>query len=179
MAEISDRELAEYQAGMKLLKTLEQKGGTKFFKAVKEILPDLRIPEVDIPQPVEAELKKLADRFDGFDKHLRDAGAEADKIAQRNRLKTDGWTPEGIAKVEELMTKEKIGSWDAATALFEKQNPKPAPAREPGHRSGRWNWGKLDDKNESDKLLLADPEAWADEETAKVLNEFDAERERE
>ena len=178
MAEISDSELATLRASMALLKSLETKGGTKFFKAVKEILPDMKIPEVDLAAPIEQSIAELNKRFDGFEKHLKDAGSEANRIEKRAALKAEGWTDEGLTKVEEMMKKDGIGSYDAAAALFEKRNPKPK-AIPAGRTSGRWDWHKEGDKDESVKALFADPESWAENETVKILDEFDAARGRE
>lgn len=171
--EIDDGQYEQYRRALALLNTLEQKGGLEFKKLVKKALPEVHVPEIDIAQPVIDDVAALRKELSDFRDGLKAEKEDGALVARFSALKSEGWTEEGIDKIKQTMVDRKIPDVDAAVALFEKQNPKPAPVRESSYTPQRWNFASADDEDKSAQLLLADEEAWADNEVASFMNELE------
>lgn len=107
-------------------------------KAVKEIRPDVAIPEVDAAAPVQAGIAEMQKELAEFrasvakEKEEREHAEKQAKALSRweqgkAELRSEGWTDEAIGKIEELMEKEGIASHAAGAAYFERLNPPAAP----------------------------------------------------
>lgn len=112
---------------------------TALLQLMKEDNPELAIPELDAAQPVYAEVKALRERLDAKEKTEREtetarAKAESDRetaeaIANgRSLLQRRGYQKEGVEKIEEMMKARNLPDYEAAMALFERDQPKDAPA---------------------------------------------------
>ena len=117
---------------------------------IKEISPDTPIPEIDaaapIMQKVEELEKQLAEREKAQKEKEEKAAAEAstrdfeNKIESgRKKLREIGYTAEGVEKIEKLMADRGIMDYDAAEALFDKENPKSDPIS-PVNMSRTWDF---------------------------------------
>ena len=153
----------------------------KLMELVKIINPNVVIPEVDakteVLKEVEVARKELAD----FKKQVEDEKAEATKqkskaeldrmIADgRAKLHGDGYTDEGITAIEKLMNERGIANYDAAAALWEKEQPKIEPVT-PTDFGKAWNFAKPDEKDEDHKLLLKDPKLFQQRQIQKFMTE--------
>lgn len=116
------------------------KARANFLAAYKETFPDAVVPEIDAKKPVEDALAGINDKIDKFiESQKADREKEREEArknefitrfeAGRERLRSEfGLTQEGLAKVEELMTKAGIVDHEIGYAAFSKLNPEPEPA---------------------------------------------------
>ncbi|MDE2020974.1 MAG: hypothetical protein KGJ13_11610, partial [Patescibacteria group bacterium] len=106
-------------------------------QAQKTINPNAVIPEIDAVAPVNKELaeirKELADDRAARQKEKADAEAESRKQAFANqwaagqaRMRSAGYTKEGLDALEKFMEERGIADHEIAAAAFERINP-PAP----------------------------------------------------
>lgn len=136
-----DSELKKAKPSFALLEKLGANPKTRLGvqRLIKEIEPERVIPELDAAQPVLDELKALRDQIAAKEKAEteRDAArakeAEERETAQkiergRTMLRGKGYQKEGIEKIEKLMVDRDLGDFDAAMALFERDQPKENPA---------------------------------------------------
>lgn len=135
------------------------KARQQYLKLWKEVQPDIVIPELDAATPHLERLDGFEKKFDAFVKTLEDEKTESQKkqtleqidaqIAKgRKKLKEQGWLDEGIASVEKLMQDRSISDYDAAAALWEKENPKDEPIIPSNFGESQWN---LLSDNQSDE----------------------------
>lgn len=103
-------------------------------RARKIVKPDAVIPELDARAPVEAALAQVNETLAKLQKDRADeiAANEAEKKTrkfaqawddQKAGLRAQGYTDEGIARIEEHAAKEGIPSLRAAAADFDRLNP--------------------------------------------------------
>lgn len=131
-----NRELAaRVQAMLKHPKARE-----KVLSAYKDIDPNAVIPEIDAKKPIEDAIGQINQKFDSFIKEQKEERAkEREEAARqeflskfesgRNYLRDNyGVTPEGLGKIEELMTEAGIVDHEIGYAAFTKLNPEPEPA---------------------------------------------------
>jgi hypothetical protein len=154
---------------LKLLNTLLENPKTRNMtqRLVKEVNPKAYIPELDAAAPVLAELKRSNDRIDALTAQLQKRDTMDDIEKNRSTLRSRGYNDEGIKKIEELMTGRGIADYDAAEALFDKQNPAPAP-RQPGYSGSLF----MDTGGDDFKKFASNTAAWVEEETARTLDDF-------
>lgn len=132
-----DSELKKAKPSHALLEKLGMNPKTRLGvqRLVKEIEPDRVIPELDAAQPVLDELKALRDQIAEKDKKEAEkeaARAKADEEREttlrlesgRSLLRSRGYQKEGIEKIEKLMVDRNLPDFDAAMALFERDQPK-------------------------------------------------------
>ena len=127
---------------------------------MKEDNPALIIPEIDAAKPVMEKVTQLEKQLAEALKATADEKAETEKTARENTvkatidakrsdLKKRGWTDEGIAGIEKLMSDEGIMSSAAAEALFEKNTPKDEPIL-PSNYSRAWDFMHAEETDDSD-----------------------------
>ena len=116
------------------------KARQKYLEAVKETYPNVSIPEIDAARPVLAgveqvktevfnEIKKLREDLQK-DQEGRQVSAVKLKYEQgRQGLRDIGYTEEGLADVEKMMTEKGLLDWEDARRIYEYDHPRPAPAR--------------------------------------------------
>jgi hypothetical protein len=112
----------------------------KYLEAVKEIMPNASIPEIDAAAPIQAHVsdidKKMSDFMSKIDERLSKSDeARARRTVDRSidegrkMLKSRGYTEDGIKKIEELMESESIPDYNNATKLYEFDHPLATPGR--------------------------------------------------
>lgn len=109
--------------------------------------------------PVKELEKTVNDRIAKFEKERDDEKREATltAIAERQtaglkRLRSAGYTDEGVAAVQKLMEDKGLLDVDDAVAIFERHNPPQVPATPSGGMTGS-AWGFADVNAESDKSI--------------------------
>lgn len=151
----------------------------------KTLDPSVVIPEIDAADAVRKDLKGVEDRMEAFLKRQeeRDANEEERRregeLQNRMRqgqefLRSNGYTADGIAKVEALMVQEGIISYAAGQALYERLNPPSAPADH--SRNNRFS-GPTDHNIRSDDYKglwesQGNSEEWLEESLRTVRAEF-------
>lgn len=184
--EIDDGQLQGMQRAVALLEKLNQspKARRHLEQAVKAEFPDIQTQDEQVEalaapyiEKVEAVSKKLEDRLAAIDARERaeqEAAADNALIASFGRLKSQGYTEEGLAKIATLMTERRIADPEAAAALFDRMNPKPPPETPASWEPQSWN---IDQNAVVDtKALFTDEDRWADAEVGKVLAEVRGQR---
>ena len=127
-------------------------------RMMKEDNPALVIPEIDAAAPVLAELgkaneqiaalsKKITDKDEADAKAKRDAEVDGRIETGRAMLRKLGYNDDGVKGVEELMTKRGIVDYEAAEALFDREQQQPESFI-PGNNFGR-DSGLFDPPGES------------------------------
>jgi DNA polymerase III delta prime subunit len=181
MAEVSDDQLAQFQRGMALLEKLNGNPEAKksLERAIKVVHPEVQTEE----EVAERMAKPYVDQFQGLTSKLEERLAKIDEreaaAAEREqvnalesavgRLRSAGYTDEGLEQIKKLAVERSIPDLEAAAALFDKQNP-PAPAQQAG-----WvpdHWSNSDNGDTDTKALFANEDKWADREAVNVLNEI-------
>ena len=181
MAEVADDQLVVFQNAMRLLEGMNKNPEAKrsLEKAIKVLHPEVETEEeiaARMTQPglekVEGVAAKLQERLDAFDKREADL-KEREQVAQLEsavgRLRSAGYTDEGLEQIKKLAVERSIPDLEAAAALFDKQNP-PAAPQQPGWQPD--HWANADSGDTDTKALFANEDRWADNEAAKVLNEI-------
>lgn len=154
-------------------------------QAHKLIDPQAITPELDADEQDATRFKSFEDQISALKKQMDDEKAENEK--QRtlaalsanvekgiDKLRTQGWTEDGIKGVRELMEKKGLLDVDDAAALFERANPPPPPNTPTG--SSSWNFFETPEDNGQDDLkqLIAskgDNEALSRKMISEALNE--------
>ena len=180
MAEIPDEQLVVFQNALKLLENMNKNPASKrsLEAAIKVIHPEVETEEevaARIAEPgvkkVEGVAAQLQERLDAFDKREADL-KEREQVAALEgavgRLRSAGYTEEGLEQIKKLAVERSIPDLEAAAALFDKQNP-PAAPQQPGWQPDHWS--NADNGDTDTKALFANEDKWADNEAAKVLNE--------
>jgi hypothetical protein len=182
MAEVDDAVFEQMQRGMALLQTLasDPKSKRDFERVVKKIRPDVQTTDdvaEEIAAPYVAQIGELSGQMKAFltAQEERDAKAtENQQIAAMNeafgRLRSQGLQEEGEEAVKKLMVDRNIADPEAAFALFERQNPKPAPGAA-SWEPDSWNFRERAVDTDIDGLY-SDPDLWGDKMVGKVLSEM-------
>lgn len=140
LVDVDEAELQQLKGHKVLLDKLaaDPKRRAKILHLVKEAIPNISIPELDAAAPLQAELAELRKQIDDEKAARAKEREEAEKRAQvddaesmirkgRKMLKDQGYTKEGIEQIEKLMEERGIIDYEAASALWEKSNPKDMP----------------------------------------------------
>jgi hypothetical protein len=163
------------------------KAKRKIFEAYKDVVPDAKIPELEMEAAAKAPVEALEKEFKEFRDEVAKERAEREKNDRLNalngsvesgmtKLRRAGWTDDGLAEVRKLMDDRGILDPEIAAAYYEKQHPPAAPATPSG--IGGWDFTSAPAEDDSyTKLLLssksaADNEQLAMNEAKKALNEF-------
>jgi len=146
-------------------------------KLHKEVDPNVSTPTLDaetkLIEPIEAVRKEFAE----FRKSVEDdkataeterkkAAFEAKWSAGQDKLRSRGFTPDGIKAVEELMAKEGITNHEIAANHWERENPPQAPAMPGG--TGAWNFLELPTDGDADLKKLVETKG----ESASLLDKM-------
>ena len=134
---------------------------------VKKVNPKASIPEIDAAIPIYQELKKTNDTVAELRAELTRRDARDEINSKQSVLQGQGYSEDGIRKLEGLMVERGIGDYEAAAALFDRMNPPPAPAA-PSYAGQRF----FQDTGEDFKKFAANTGAWVDEETGRALADF-------
>lgn len=156
----------------------------------KEVDPNASIPEIDAASPVLEEVNKTRAEMAVLQKKLDDRdAAEARATRERevqnsitlgqDRLRTAGWTDEGITNVEKLMQDRGLTDYEAAAALFERSQPKDEPVM-PSDFGRNWDLFAAPSDNEDIKAAVSLPRGAAQEQAlrrwqSKEINNWFAE----
>ena len=187
--EIDEAELQDYQGMRKVVEAINKhpKAGLLLEEAHKLVNDKAKTPRLDAmketSEPVEGLKKEIGD----LKKQLTDEKAERDKNerlsalaakvdAGHAKLRSEGWTLDGIKLLDEFREKEGILDPIAAAAYYEKLNgPQVVPAT-PSSGLGRWDFTDIPEKDEgyAKKLLetRGESETLVMKEAMKALNEF-------
>lgn len=136
----------------------------RVLEAQKIVNPDAVIPELDAAKPYVAELKTIGESVSALNKRLDDEAAarEAEKRTnafasaweeQKANLRAQGYSDEGIAKIEEHAKTEGIPSLRAAAADFDRLHPPAAPVSPGGYNTWDFFKAPADDDTDMKKLL--------------------------
>lgn len=133
-------ELQTARPSKALLDKLGSNAGTrrKVLELYKQVDPNVVIPEIDAASPILDEVKQTRDAMAAMQKKLDDRdAAEARALRERavqdsitaghDKLRSAGWTDEGITNVEKLMQERSLTDYEAAAALYERAQPKDEP----------------------------------------------------
>lgn len=116
------------------------KARQKYLEAVKDVYPNVSIPEIDVARSAISDVAKFRNEVVEEVKKIREdiqkeqegrqVSAVKLKYEQgRQTLLDMGYTPEGAADVEKMMTEKGLLDWEDARRIYEYDNPRPAPAR--------------------------------------------------
>ena len=170
----------------------------RILELMKEINPDVSIPELDAAKPYADELASLREEMKADRKALADEKAEAakrageheieNKIASgRKSLRERGYQDDGIQAIEKLMQDRGLIDYDAAEALFSREMPKDEPITPNGINSRSF---EFTDPSEADDLIKkattlprGRPQenalrAWTNRELTRGMNEIKQNRSR-
>ena len=162
------------------------KAKKKIFEAYKDVVPDAKIPELEMEAAAKAPVEALEKEFKDFREQVEKDKAERDKNDRLNalngtvesgmaKLRRAGWTDDGLTEVRKLMDERGILDPEIAAAYYEKQHPPQNPATPSG--VGGWDFTAHVEDDSYTKTLLssksaADNEQLAMNEAKKALNEF-------
>lgn len=149
----------------------------------KALDPNRPIPELDASAPLMEEIKSLRDEMAADKKARLEAEQNREdeaKLARtrgrwndgREKLKTRGYTEEGIKAIEKIMEDEGVLNHDIAAAHFDKLNPPPSPVTT---GSNRWSFLPSKDDGGDDlmkKLMAGDDEGFLQGSLGQVFNDI-------
>jgi hypothetical protein len=125
----------------------------KLLEALKDVRPDdPSVKELEKPDPIESGFEELRKANSDLRKQIEDDKSERERNtkldaikhqqdADFDALRRDKWTPDGIAKVKEVMEREGILNVRIAADHIEKQMP---PASDPIMPGGHGGWNFAD-----------------------------------
>lgn len=181
---VREVEETEYLASEKLRKTVQAMLGNpdarrKLLEAEKIVNPQAAIPEIDSAKPLEDKIAALQKQIDD-DKKARAEKDEKDeterKLAQlngkwekgREKLREQGYTEEGIKKIEELMASKNIIDHEDGLTIYEKHNPPPSPGLSTGPN---WNFFETPKEGEDSMKKLLESKGEDESVLRKMTNE--------
>lgn len=181
MPEITDEELLAARRAVQIIAALNSNPESRvdFQRSLKKLDPTVRTQEeehAEITKPLREQIEAMQTAMKERDERETKERDERVEAAAMQRL-TDGFsrlraqhglTAEGEEKVKQIMTERTIPDPEAAFALFERQNPKPAP-EQAGWVPDRWNYDT--DTVADTALLFKDPEKWGDDTIGQILME--------
>ena len=161
-------------------------------QAQKTVDPNAPTPFLDQEklqnEPLNTLKTEMQKEIDALKKEREDEKREATLQAIADRQATDfaklrksGYTDEGIAALQKLMEEEGITKVNNAVAIFERNNPPPAPSTPSGGLTGS-AWGFADVNADSDKSIQeliaskGNSESVVDRMAAQALNDFRSQR---
>ena len=186
MPEISDAELAAKNRAEALLNRMwnDPKEGMAFKRKVKELVPDAKIPELDIvdsaTSPLVAEIEaqkargnKLEERLNKWEQDQVNSKEENELQSQLDSIKkTYSFTPEGMQKVVDRMKAKNNPDAEAAAAWVASQERKTKPVTDSALLPTALNLYGSNSEDEEWAALNRNPQKWADETLVKMINEF-------
>ena len=193
MAKIEIDEL-EYQQSQQLRGVVQKlmahpKAAVLIERARKMVEPDAPTPRLDQDEQINAPVEAIRKEFEDYKKKQEDRDAENDKntklamlqkrVDEGNaKLKSEGWTADGLKTLDEFREKEGILDPIAAAAYYEKLHGAVAAPMAPTNGIGGWNFADMPKDGESNafvKNLLetrGESESLVMQEANKVLKEF-------
>lgn len=136
---------------------------------------DVAAPYVERINAVEKKFNEFADNF------VREKANQTQQQRQEafnanwaQMVKDHDLTPEGEEAMAKYMKDNNLHDPESAALRYFKHNPKPEPIQPAGGLSPQsWGIGPLPGEDEADgKLLMTEPERWADKEAFATLNEI-------
>jgi uncharacterized protein YyaL (SSP411 family) len=136
MVEIDENTLVSQREIVSLVADIQKNPALRdnFLRAVKEVRPNMPIPEIDVAKPIQDKLDALEAKQVAF--FAKQEEAEAARLAaqkddeflsgwnkQKNTLLEQGYHPAAVDKVVEFAKAEGIPNLLAAAAYYEKRNP--------------------------------------------------------
>lgn len=169
LVEVDEAELGKFRTAYALVEKLGQgKTRGRLLGLIKEAQPNAVIPEVDAAAEVMEEIRKRDERLAKLEKDAEDDRAARAKerdtatldgnIAKGRKMLIDaGYTDEGIAGVEKIMTERGITDYEAAAALFDREQPKAEPIAGTSYSGNRWDWTRPAEDDKTGQNWLKDP----------------------
>lgn len=132
----------------------DPKRAAKIEELRKEIEPNAPTPRLDQLKMAQEPMEALRKEFDDFrrataeEKAKNESDAKLAALQQRidrgnAKLLDEGWTPDGIKKLDEFREKEGILDPVAAAAYYEKLHGSPVAPMQPSSGTGAWNFMEL------------------------------------
>lgn len=166
---------SQFLAQQKLAGLFEQmnvnpKAREKLYQAIKEVNPNVATPELDAKNEVYGEIAKRDEKLAALEAQIAEDRAARETERQQREfleswngkiagLRRQGYTDEGIEKIQKLAEERGLVDLDAAAALFDKMNP-PATVSQPGGGIGGLDLFQQSSQDDEDfkKLLEAQGE---------------------
>jgi hypothetical protein len=186
---ITKADLTTLQRSYTLLDKLlgHKTAGMTAKRALKEIDPSIPIPEIDIAEPLVAEVNnkitaaeeranKLQEQIDKLneertnERELDDLRKKLDKAQREHRL-----TDEGMAEVRKIMAERNVADPEIAARYVVSEIEKPQPVAGSNFAPSDANIFGIDGKSEdlSTKELHENPTKWLDKAVPAILAEFE------
>jgi sortase (surface protein transpeptidase) len=134
--ELDESTAASQAAVVKLVDDLVKspKHRQAFLAQIKDIRPDVSIPEIDVAAPIQAELEALKTAQAEFFAEQRRLNSERDQRTvetsfvsewnqQKNALLDAGYMSGAVEQIDQFAREQKIPNLEAAALLYEKRNP--------------------------------------------------------
>jgi hypothetical protein len=173
MAEIDDNELRILRGSKAVMDKLVSNPETKYQAEalIKKNHPNV-VTTADRAKPFVDRMNATDKKIDDFITEIRNTKADGELNSSFGRLRSAGYTDEGIDKIKKIMIDEKIGNPEAVAAWWEKQNP-PEPQEPSVFAPSDWGFGASDaEKDEHLKLQWSDEDRWADIEAGRAIKDY-------
>jgi hypothetical protein len=170
--EVDEQEYKALRTARDLLEKMNSnpKARRNYQRAVKEVYPDTVTDEDRLAEAPEVKrLASLESKFDKFLEAQEKREQDNEMRAAFDRLRSAGYTEEGITAIQKLMVEKKIADPEAGAALFDKTN-KPADIIPSGFAPTTWGFG-APPADDDTKLLFENEDAWAEREARKAFAE--------
>lgn len=180
--ELSDEQYATLSRAAQFLQEAATAPSTRreFERMAKKIRPEIETTDdvaAEVAKPYIEQLTATNAKLDDFLKAQQEreenaATAAADRARDEAfaRLRSEGYTEEGVGEIQKIMVARHIADPEAAAALYDRMNPAPA---EPG--TGSWEPQSWDYQQPIEGLdvegLFKNEDLWADRQIHKILQE--------
>jgi hypothetical protein len=152
----------------KLLKSPKTQLATQ--RLIKSAVPDVQIETVE-DNPIYTELQETRSTLRELQKSLEESAIDSKLEREFDKLRSQGFTDDGIEAVKKLMVDRKIPHASDAAAVYEKMNP-PKPTDRPSGYGTDWGFGRKQEGDEDRNLLLQNEDAFAEQEARRFFDEL-------
>lgn len=140
-------------------------------KLIKEAVPEAKIETVE-DNPIYTELQETKNTLRDLQRSLADRDIDSKLEREFDRLRSQGFTDDGIEAVKKLMVERKIPHASDAAAVYEKMNPPKPTDRPSGYGGTDWGFGRLEKGDDDRTLLLQNEDAFAEQEARRFFEEI-------
>jgi cell fate (sporulation/competence/biofilm development) regulator YlbF (YheA/YmcA/DUF963 family) len=170
--EVDEQEYKTLRQARELLEKMNgnPKSRRDYQRALKVVVPDMVTDEERVAEAPEVKrLSSLEAKFDKFLEAQEKREQDNEVRSAFDRLRTAGYTDEGVGAIQKLMIERKIADPEAAAALFDKTN-KAKDIIPSGFAPTSWGFG-APPADDDTKLLFENEDAWAEKEARKAFLE--------
>ena len=154
-----------------LMEELLEKDNEKTLRLIKELKPEMNIPQIEIKDQLAAKAKEADEKYAGLETKLGNIEKTLNVIVTRGGLEKRGRTEDEIKAIEELITSKEVNNYKTAEELYDSRQGRLAASTQSGPLNRRQKLG-TDLSEDKLKQLREDPINFARNEAIEALHDI-------